>query len=759
MTPRTDVTLAKVALLGDRGVPTEVARRAARGSPTSRGRLVIVQRMALVGRERAARRALVELSHPNLAEVHEVVDEGRTVALVSAYVEGESLAALREVGALPLAVELRIALDVLEGLGALHALVARDPAAPKLHGQLDPRNVIVGPDGRATIVQLGGPPPLVAEHPMYRYLAPETLLADETADHRVDVYSVGALLWEALTGAPFVTETSPNGILVRHLSGKIGAPTTPADAPWAAPLASLAGRAVSTDPATRFESAAAFAAAIRAAVGEHVAGAAAVAALVEARGGAKLEARRRRFAPDESDAGPHSAPASRRVTVPTPPPMPVPEALVRLAKPAPADASSAITKPTIEKPPAPSPSSAAAATTKPTVEPLRTPAPAQTAASAPAAAPAPATAAAPAAAAPIPRAPPPKFSAPKGGRAVTAIAIAPPKAPSPTLPKPPARPASKPASVPPPPRSEPPPLDFEVELAPPSAPPAPLPAPLHASPAAPAQRPPFVATPAPTAAIEPIAPIAEIEPIAPVVAREPIAPMLPIVPPAAPTTEAPLVPFVTAPAATPAAELAAGPRASATSAPWLEEPPTALRAPVDPPLDFATPAPIGPVFAEPAARLLTPGGVDGPSVAPSVAPPSERRRRGPVLLALGVLALVALAAGGLGLRGSRPSGASTEPTRPPAGAATTKQPVTAGPREDMSAKNGSTTAAPTTFDPSAAAASDAGEVASAAPSTSASAAPLDARPPPPVAPTRDAPPTTDKRPPTKPASTYDPLGI
>lgn len=153
---------------------------------------------------------LMQISAPGLVRVHEVVVRRSGTFLVTDHVDGESLAQLLDEAArrppneraIPVPIALRIVLDVLEGLQALHAVYGR--AVPRrIHGRLCPSAVLVGADGRARIADLGGlrvedhggPP----ERGELGYLAPEQWLGDDV-DERTDVFAVGVLLWELLSG-------------------------------------------------------------------------------------------------------------------------------------------------------------------------------------------------------------------------------------------------------------------------------------------------------------------------------------------------------------------------------------------------------------------------------------------------------------------------------------------------------------------------------------------------------------------------------
>src|SRR6185436_14511499 len=86
------------------------------------------------------------------------------------------------------------------------------------------------------------------------YMAPEQLAADPAADHRVDLYAIGLLAYELLSGGSPFTGSSPQQTLARQLTER---PTPPhiqrTDVPAA--LSSLIMRCLEKDPAARWSSA------------------------------------------------------------------------------------------------------------------------------------------------------------------------------------------------------------------------------------------------------------------------------------------------------------------------------------------------------------------------------------------------------------------------------------------------------------------------------------------------------------------------
>lgn len=229
-------------------------------------------------------RRLAVLDHPNVARVRDVVIRSDLVLVASEFVEGVRYAKVA-IGSrrAPLEVGLRVLVDALAGLSAIHNL--RDAKRQPLdlfHGEMTPEAIVVGSDGVSRIVRACRPRQARAkpEPPQSDYLAPEVLLGDASADSRADVYSIGVMLWEALSGARLFEHLLPSQIVRALLGGRIARAAAPHDAVWAEPLADAAARALSVDPQQRFESAAAMAAELRRIAGPKLAQATRVATFV-----------------------------------------------------------------------------------------------------------------------------------------------------------------------------------------------------------------------------------------------------------------------------------------------------------------------------------------------------------------------------------------------------------------------------------------------------------------------------------------------
>jgi hypothetical protein len=239
-------------------------------------------------------RRLEALDHPNVARVRDVIIRSDEVLVVTEYVDGVRWSELAAAAPPPpLETALRVLVDVLAGLNALHNLrdATREPLR-LLHGALTPETLVVGLDGVTRLVGAARPRGAAAHAGGSAYLAPEVLLEDDTADARADTYGVGVMLWEALSGAPFLPDLQPAAIVTHLLSGRAPPVTAPASAPWAAPLVDVVKRAMSPDPAKRFASASAMAAELRRVAGAKLPAPGRVGSAVRAAFGDVVRARR-----------------------------------------------------------------------------------------------------------------------------------------------------------------------------------------------------------------------------------------------------------------------------------------------------------------------------------------------------------------------------------------------------------------------------------------------------------------------------------
>jgi serine/threonine protein kinase len=201
-------------------------------------------------RKLATARAIARFSHPYLVEMRALAaDELEFEPELRGGARLSDLSRERfSSGPAPLAFGLRILLDALSGLAALHGA-----SLGFAHGEVAPCNIVVGADGRARLVPVvpthlleGAPPGTDAAG----FAAPERLRCDPF-DHRADVFSVGVMLWEMITGRSF-RGLPPEIITAWVVDGKVPDPVHPDDAPWVVKLAAVATRALAVQPDQRW---------------------------------------------------------------------------------------------------------------------------------------------------------------------------------------------------------------------------------------------------------------------------------------------------------------------------------------------------------------------------------------------------------------------------------------------------------------------------------------------------------------------------
>jgi eukaryotic-like serine/threonine-protein kinase len=223
---------------------------------------------AFLDRFRREARAAAALNHPNVVTVHdwgETADEG--AFLVLQYVDGCSLReVLRRRGRLSPAEALAILGPAAEGLGAAHT-------AGLVHRDVKPENLLLASDGSIQITDFGlaraaasatstfGADVLVGSP---HYLSPEAVRG-EPLRATADVYALGVVLFECLTGRPPHEGDSPFATAVAHTARRVPAPSELVeDVPPA--VDEVVRRACAPDPAQRLPDGAAFASALATAV-------------------------------------------------------------------------------------------------------------------------------------------------------------------------------------------------------------------------------------------------------------------------------------------------------------------------------------------------------------------------------------------------------------------------------------------------------------------------------------------------------------
>jgi len=214
---------------------------------------------AFLNRFQQEARASARIDHPNVVHVYDSGEDAGTAYLVMQYVPGRDLKQhIIEQAPLPVADAIQITREILNGLAAVHR-------AGIIHRDIKPQNVLLGWDGIARVTDFG----IAYEGSQNRqtfateqgttlgtpaYMAPEQARG-EAVIAATDIYAVGIVLFELLTGnLPFTAENQL-AMMVAHVEQAPPAPGSfrhgiPAD------LDVITLRAMAKDPGQRFASAA-----------------------------------------------------------------------------------------------------------------------------------------------------------------------------------------------------------------------------------------------------------------------------------------------------------------------------------------------------------------------------------------------------------------------------------------------------------------------------------------------------------------------
>lgn len=171
---------------------------------------------------------VAKLHHPHIVEIHSVGEHDGLPYIEMEYIDGWSLDHLiGQHGRLPDAVCCAIAIGVADALAYAHAqevLIYGKTYRGIIHRDLKPANIMVGRDGAVKLMDFGIARPTEASlHTVegmivgtMQYLSPEQLDGEKKVDRRADIYSLGAILYEMLTG----TKTFPQNTITALMRRK-----------------------------------------------------------------------------------------------------------------------------------------------------------------------------------------------------------------------------------------------------------------------------------------------------------------------------------------------------------------------------------------------------------------------------------------------------------------------------------------------------------------------------------------------------------
>ena len=181
-------------------------------------------------------RLAARLNHPNVVQTVEVGNEGKRYFLAMEYLEGQSLQRMRQrIGKdrpFPLGPHLRILVETLQGLHYAHELVDIDGTAlGVVHRDATPHNIFVTYDGQVKVVDFGIAKAMDSSletrtgelKGKVAYMPPEQASA-KRVDRRADVFAVGVMLWEAVTGRRMWKGVNEIAIMHALFAGEIPSP-------------------------------------------------------------------------------------------------------------------------------------------------------------------------------------------------------------------------------------------------------------------------------------------------------------------------------------------------------------------------------------------------------------------------------------------------------------------------------------------------------------------------------------------------------
>ncbi len=176
-----------------------------------------------IERFRREARAVAQIAHPNVVAVIDAGEDGGRPYIVFEYVDGETLKHRIDAhpGGLPLDESAAYAIEIGRGLGAAHArrLVHRD---------VKPQNVLIDSEGRAKVTDFGIARELEQDGLTKTgrvlgttdYVSPEQAMGQQV-DARSDIYSLGVVMYEMLTGqVPFKADNLV-GVAMKHVNEKM----------------------------------------------------------------------------------------------------------------------------------------------------------------------------------------------------------------------------------------------------------------------------------------------------------------------------------------------------------------------------------------------------------------------------------------------------------------------------------------------------------------------------------------------------------
>lgn len=216
-------------------------------------------------------RIVARLEHPHIVPVYDFSEHEDTPYLVMRYVEGRTLkAVLGEAGAMS-------PQRILETLHPVCAALEYAHGQGVLHRDVKPSNILLSQEGKIYVTDFGlarmvqGGDSTISQDRMIgtpQYISPEQAKGDPL-DHRTDLYSLGVVLFEMLTGKVPYTADTPFAVVHDHIFSPLPLPSS-LDPGISTPVERVVLKALAKDPNDRYQSAGEFLQALERAVQESV---------------------------------------------------------------------------------------------------------------------------------------------------------------------------------------------------------------------------------------------------------------------------------------------------------------------------------------------------------------------------------------------------------------------------------------------------------------------------------------------------------
>ncbi|MDX2141100.1 MAG: protein kinase [Chloroflexota bacterium] len=169
---------------------------------------------------------VAKLDHPNLVPVYDYAEHDGQPYIIMKFIEGTTLKHVMAQGAVPIA-------DIIEVMSRVASALDYAHSRGVLHRDIKPSNVMLDRDGMPYLADFGlarlavGGATTLSQDMLIGtpfYMSPEQARGDDSIDARADIYSLGVVLYELLTGTVPYSGATPYTIIQQHISAELPPP-------------------------------------------------------------------------------------------------------------------------------------------------------------------------------------------------------------------------------------------------------------------------------------------------------------------------------------------------------------------------------------------------------------------------------------------------------------------------------------------------------------------------------------------------------